>query len=171
MKKLLLSTILIVAFSISTFAQTTLKGAENYSITLPQNWQRTLGANALASAQWEHNTEEIYGYVMFEHVDEIELAELKTDIESNAEYALNDFNELAQYKLLNSKKFKTTSGFETTQREFSYYDEENDIKFHMLINIFRSESFLYKMINFGTDETFKNGKKDIDFIINNIKLP
>ena len=173
MKKILLSTLFSLFCSLSLFAQTTLKGAENFSIALPNNWQRTLGANDLASVQWENKTDEIYGYVIFENIDEIKLLELSDDITSIANYAdlaTNDFSDLPKFKKNTSKRFKTTLGLETEQREISYFNEELNIQIMMLINVYKSEHFIYKMINFGTEETFNKGKKDIDYIINNFKL-
>jgi len=171
MKKILLSLAFTFTCSIFSFAQSSIKGAETFSVNLPVNYQRTIGANDLASAQWESAIDESFGYIMFENVDELKLAEVDTDLDQFADLALGDFNELNQYKLINSKKFKTKSGKETAQREFSYYDEENDIHFHFLINIYKTKDFVYKMINFGTNETFKKSKKDFDYIIDNIQLP
>lgn len=173
MKKILLSTLFTLICSLSVYAQSTLKGAENFSISLPNQWQRTLGANDLASVQWENKNDEIYGYVIFENIDEIKLLELTDDISSITNYAdlsTNDFSDLPKFKKNNSTRFKTTLGLDTEQREISYYNDELDVQIVMFINIYKSEHFIYKMINFGTKETIKKGKKDIDYIINNFKI-
>lgn len=170
MKKIVLSLLITFTFATFSFAQTTLVGAEPYSVVVPKNYTRTTGNNDLATVQWENTDEEIYGYVFFEHKDDLIHNDVKFDLESYANLTLETYNTLKGYKLINSKKFKTKNGIETIQKEFKYYDDENDIKFHMFLNIYKSNDFIYLMMNYGNENNVKNNTKDIDFIINSFKL-
>lgn len=171
MRNLLLLFITLLFIPKSTFAQTKLIGAENFSVSLPQQFKRTIGNNDLAVVQWEHFDKEIYGYVLFENIDELKIAKINHDLAFYADFALNDFSDYTNYKLIQARKYTTISGKETEEREFTYDDEENNIHFHTIINVYKTAHFIYKMINFGSEETFNEGKKEIEYIINQFQLP
>lgn len=171
MRNLLLLFIILVFIPKSADAQTKLIGAENFSVTLPLQFKRTIGNNDLAVVQWEHLDKEIYGYVLFENIDELKIAKINHDLTYYADIALNDFSDYTNYKLIQSRKYNTVTGKETEEREFTYDDEENNIHFHTIINVYKTSNFIYKMINFGSEETFNEGKKDIEYIINHLQLP
>lgn len=169
MKHLLFSIAFLLYFNSSVQAQTKLVGAESYSISLPENFRRTVGTNDLATVQWEHQTKELYGYVLFENLEELKLAEINSNLAAYAQLALDDFIDQNNFKLIQSHHYKTTLGKETEEREFTY--TLDDLNFHVIITIYKTDQFIYKMINFSTEETFKESKKDITYIINHIQLP
>ena len=171
MKKLLLSLILTTTLSTYAFSQTTLVGAEPYSVSVPQDFTRTTGNNDLATVQWENLDKGIYGYVFFEHKDELTFNEVQHDLESYANIMLENYSYLKDYKLINSKKYKNANGYETVQKEFKYYDEDNELKYHMIFNVFQSKDFNYFMINYAEDGKLNPELKDVEYIINNIKIP
>ena len=171
MKKLILSAFLLFCFSNIALAQKKILGAETYSIKLPSGFERTVGTNDAASVQWENEIKEVYGYVLFENIDELTIADITTESKNYADLSLNNFNDDDTYKLINTRKYKTKSGLETEERELSYFDKEIEIEIHFLINIFKSKHFIYKMINYGSSETFKNARTDIQYIIDHVKLP
>ena len=171
MRNLLLLFIILLLKPNSINAQTKLIGAENFSVSLPHQFKRTIGNNDLAVVQWEHLDKEIYGYVLFENIDELKIAKINHDLAYYADIALNDFANYTNFKLIQSRRYKTTSGKETEEREFTYNDEENNINVHTIINVYKTSNFIYKMINFGSEDTFNEGKKDIEYIINRIQLP
>jgi len=171
MKKILLSIILTTTLASFSYSQTTLVGAEPYSVTIPQGFIRTTGNSNLATVQWGNPEKEIYGYMFFEHKDELSANDVKFDLESYANLSVQEYSELQDYKLVGTKKYKTSSGIDTVQKEFKYLDESNEIKYHMFLNVFKSKDFIYVMMNYSDEKAFKNGLKDIETIINNIKLP
>lgn len=171
MKKLLLTLSIAISFTTFSFAQSTILGAETFSINLPNGYTRTVGTNDLASVQWENSEKETYGYIIFENLDELDLVEFDRDINKYADLSVNDFSDLNKYKLIETKKFKTKSGKETVQKQISYYYDELDATIQLQINIFMTKNFIYKMISFGEKELFKKSDKDLDYIVNNIQLP
>lgn len=171
MKKLLLTLSIAISFTTFSFAQSTILGAETFSINLPNGYTRTVGTNDLASVQWENSEKETYGYIIFENLDELDLVEFDRDINKYADLSVNDFSDLNKYKLIETKKFKTKSGKETVQKQISYYNDELDATIQLQINIFMTKNFIYKMISFGEKEIFKKSDKDLDYIVNNIQLP
>ncbi|MBF0596307.1 hypothetical protein [Faecalibacter rhinopitheci] len=171
MKKLLLTLSIAISFTTFSFAQSTILGAETFSINLPNGYTRTVGTNDLASVQWENSEKETYGYIIFENLDELDLVEFDRDINKYADLSVNDFSDLNKYKLIETKKFKTKSGKETVQKQISYYNDELDATIQLQINIFMTKNFIYKMISFGEKEILKKSDKDLDYIVNNIQLP
>lgn len=171
MRNLLLLVITLLFIPKSTFAQTKLIGAENFSVSLPQQFKRTIGNNDLAVVQWEHLNKEIYGYVLFENIDELKIANINHELAYYADIALNDFNDYSNYKLIKARKYKTSNGKETEERELTYDDEENNIHVHTIINVYKTSNFIYKMINFGSEDTFNETRNEIDYIINKLQLP
>jgi hypothetical protein len=164
MKNLLLTLSLALGFAMSTQAQTTLQGAESFSVQLPAGFQRTVGANDLASVQWEHADEELYGYIIFENIDELKLGDITPDIKTYAALALNDFSELKNFKLIDTKSYKTDEGKETLAQVFSYYNDELETTIILQVNVYTTKNFIYKMISFGDEATFNKSKDRIDFI-------
>lgn len=171
MKNLFLTLALAIGFSMSTQAQTTLQGAESFSVQLPVGFQRTVGANDLASVQWENTEEELYGYIIFENVDELKMNEIGTDIKTYATLALNDFNSLKNFKLIDTKTYKTDAGKETLAQVFSYFNEDLEMDIYLQINVYKTDQFIYKMISYGDEATFKQSSSHIDFITKKIKFP
>lgn len=171
MKNLFLAFTLAFGLSLTAQAQTTLQGAESFSVQLPLGFQRTVGANDLASVQWENSEEELYGYIIFENVDELKMGEITTDIKTYATLALNDFNTLKNFKLIETKNYKTDGGKETLAHVFSYYNEELEMNVFLQVNVYKTDHFIYKMISFGDETTFKKSKQHIDYISKKIKFP
>jgi hypothetical protein len=152
-------------------AQTNLIGAENFSINLPQDYKRTIGNNHLASVQWEHNELEIYGYLIFENIDELKIAEINTDLNSYTDLALKDFIDYENYKLIESKRYKTKNGKETICKLISYYNPDLDVTILLQLNSYATKNFIYKMINFGAEDTFSLNRQHVESISKNINLP
>ena len=171
MKKILITLLLSTTFSTFGYSQSTLIGAEPFSVTIPQGYNRTTGNNNLATVQWENANKGIYGYVFFEHKYELLANEVEFELESYANLSISVYSNLNDYNLIKTKKYKTSTGLETVQKEFKYFDVENEIKYHMFLNVFKTKEFIYVMMNYADDKSSKNGLKDIESIINNFKLP
>ncbi len=171
MKKIFAFLLVYLLSQPMVLSQTNLIGAESFSIQLPQDYKRTIGNNHLASVQWEHNELEIYGYLIFENIDELKLAEINTNLNSYAELALNDFSDYENYKILASKTYKTKNGKETICKLISYYNPDLDVTILLQLNVYATKNFIYKMINFGAKDTFSLNQQHIDFISKRIILP
>ena len=169
MKKYILG--LALCISSLSIAQNTLIGTENFTVQLPENYIRAIGLNNFAMVQWEHKDADFYGYSIVEHIDEYKLAELNVDLKSISEYALNDFVDFKDYKVIETKTYKTDKGNPTISNRISYFDEENEIVIYYHINVYTSKNFIYKVYFYGSSKAFKNAETDIDYITKKINIP
>ena len=171
MKKILITFGLVLGLSSVSFAQTTLMGGEPFSIQLPEKYVRTIGTNNYASAQWEHEEKDFYGYVIVENLDEYKIAELDTSLQSTMDLAIEDLKDFKDFKILDTKTFTTDKGKSSLETKVSYFDEEEEIMIYYQINVYQSKNFIYKVYHYGSAQGFKSSAEDIEYITKKFTIP
>lgn len=171
MKKLFFALIIVFAFSDTINAQTSIIGAEAFSVNLPTGFNRTIGTNDFASVQWGNDEIETYGFIITENLDELKEANVSTDLESYMDVAVAKYSDSPKFTSLGSKLITNKKGLQTFQKVISYYNEELESTVYLQFNIFKSKKFMYQVINFGNENFLKTSKESTEYIINNLDIP
>jgi len=165
--------LVITAFFLAsiTNAQSSLVGAESFSVNLPAGYSRAVGTNDYATVQWQNEEMHSYGFVIIENLDELKISGVSSDLQSYMDICISNYSGFPQFKSFAPKLFKNKKGQENFQKQISYYNEELESTVYLQFNIFKSKNFIYQIVNFGNEDFLKVSKENTDYIINNVVLP
>ncbi|WP_413533321.1 hypothetical protein [Empedobacter brevis] len=169
MKKLLFIATFFACISI--FSQKKIHGAESFTLTIPENFQRTVGLNDYATIQFESLTPKpnSYGFLIFEHKDELKLTDSSLDM---IDYTLNSIAPYTTQKSFNYIKKPYVAyeqGFNYAYTEFETNEPESG-HIYFLQTIIETKEFVYQILQYCGYENKEIMKSDFVSIVNSFKL-
>lgn len=169
MKKIIFIVCILICSSLS--AQHKVYGAEAFGLTLPQDFVRTIGLNDYATLQFESKAPKpnAYGFIIFEHKDELKLVEAKLDI---IDYTLNSIEPYMAREGFNYIKKPYISyekGFNYAYTEYETNDEDLG-HIYFLQTVIETKDYIYQIMQYcGYDER-EIMKSDFVTIVNSFKV-
>ena len=118
MKKLFIIAALFTCFT--AFSQQKIHGAESFTLTIPNDFQRAIGLNDYATIQFESKAPKpnSYGFLIFEHKDELKLAEAKLDMIDYTLNSIQPYTEQIGFNYIKKPYIKYDQGFNYAYAEF-----------------------------------------------------
>ena len=169
MKKIIF--IFCVLMYSAIFAQHKVYGAEAFGVTLPQNFERTIGLNDYATLQFESKSPKpnAYGFLIFEHKDELKLAQANLDIIDYTLNSIEPYTAREGFKYIKKPYIAYERGFNYAYTEFETNDEELG-HIYFLQTVIETKDYIYQIIQycgFNEKEIMKN---DFVNIVNSFKV-
>lgn len=170
MKKILY-TLAFTALMQYGYGQNKLRGAEGYTISLPSNYQRTVGLNSFANLQYELNSTDklAFGFVITEHKDELMIAEVDRDIISYTLNSLSPYETDETFKIIQKPTITQAKDYSYSTSEFSVANEDGS-QLYGFLTIIESKNFFYQIFHFGELDNKKALKPEFIKISESFRL-
>ena len=164
--------IIVALFScISSFSQQKIRGAESFTLSIPKGFQRAIGLNDYATIQFESLSPKpnSYGFVIFEHKDELKLAEAHLDMIDYTLNSIEPYTEKEGFKYIKQPYISYQKGFNYAYAEFETNDPESG-NIYFLQTVIETKSFIYQILQYCSLENKDIMKNDFVTIVNSFKL-
>jgi hypothetical protein len=159
--------------STSTIAQSTLKeykAGHTFTVSLPDYMTKTVGLNDVAAIQYKSVVKDVYGFVIFDTKEELEIAEIKySSINEFYEDFIEDFLKDQDKRKISKSVSGKNDGINFIESEASYYDKELNIEISYLVGIVETKNSYYKVISWSSIENKDKFKSDFQKIIYSIR--
>ncbi len=157
--------------SLTVFSQQKIKGAESFSLIIPEGFQRTIGLNDYAAVQFEsiYPKPISYGFLIYEHKDELRLADAKLDM---IEYTLNSIEPYTgqkAFKYIKQPYISYEHGFNFAYAEFETNESESG-HIYFLQTVIETKEFIYQILQYCAYEDRDLIKSDFVKIVNSFKI-
>lgn len=174
MKTILLSVILFqFAFNLPSVAQTgmkTYKAGHSFDISLPEYMSKTGGLNSSAAIQYKSLVKDVYGFVIFDTKEELELVEYKfASVNEFYEDFIKDFLKDEPKRVVSKPITSTKNGINFIEVDLSYYDNDAKTDIFYLVGIVETPKAYYKVLSWSTLENKKTFKADFQKIMYSLK--
>lgn len=169
MRKILFIVCVLIYSTI--FAQHKVYGAEAFGLILPQDFERTIGLNDYATLQFESKSPKpnAYGFLIFEHKDELKLAEANLDIIDYTLNSIEPYTAREGFNYIKKPYIAYEKGFNYAYTEFQTND--NDLgHLYFLQTVIETKDYIYQIIqycNFAEKEIMRS---DFVSIVNSFKV-
>ncbi|OOV26409.1 hypothetical protein BXU11_13075 [Flavobacterium sp. LM5] len=171
-KTILFLKLLLLIWTTKSIAQTNLKqyrAGHAFDIGLPDYLSKTSGLNSSAAIQYQNKVKEIYGFVIFDTKEELELAEMKyTSINEFYEDFMKDF--LKDEKSAVSKPvFQKIGDINFVECDVVFTNEEEKTEIYYLVGIVETKNSFYKVLTWTAAEDKNKYKDDFKKIVYSLK--
>ncbi len=171
MKKIIYSTFTFLFFN-SIFSQTImkeLKVGHSFNISLPSYMSRTVGLNDVASIQYKNTVKDIFGVVIEDNKEELNLAELNySSINEFTEEFVKVFLEDEPSKKFSNPIYDKKGEINFAEFDATYYDDESKIEIYYLVGIVETKTSFYKVLSWCAGSEKSKYKEDFKRILYSI---
>lgn len=169
MKKLLFIASLFTY--ITAFAQQKIHGAESFALTIPKDFQRTVGLNDYATIQFESLAPKpnSYGFVIFEHKDELKLADSNLDMIDYTLNSIEPYTTQKGFKYIKKPYVAYEKRFNYAYAEFETNEPESG-HIYFLQTVIETKEFVYQILQYCSFENQEIMKSDFVKIANSFKV-
>lgn len=159
---------ILFLFTSILMAQTTLKpykAGHLFNVSLPEYLSKTSGLNSASSIQYQNKIKEIYGFIIFDTKEELELAEMKySSINEFYEDFMKDF--LKDEKSTVSKPvFQKIGDLNVAECDVVFINEEEKTEIYYLVGIVETKNSFYKVLTWTAAEDKMKYKEDFKKIV------
>jgi hypothetical protein len=172
MKKIT-SILFMLFFVTNSFSQSATKEfniEHSFKINLPTYMNRTVGLNEVASLQYKNVVKDIYGLVIADYKDELELAEMNySSINEYLEESLKTFLDDEPSKKTSNPIYKKIGEQNFGEFDASYYDEEEKVEIYYLFGIVETKTSFYKVLSWCSSLEKEKYKEDFRKILYSLK--
>ena len=174
MKKssILLSTILVF-ITLTSFAQIPLqeyKAGHTFTIGLPDYMSKTGGLNSAAAIQYKSTVKDVYGFVIFDTKEDLDLVEMKyTSINDFYEDFIKDFLKDESKRKVSKPVSQTKGGINFVECDVTYYDKEAEMEIYYFVGIVETKTSYYKVLSWAAAENKDKFKADFQKILYSLK--
>lgn len=160
-------------YSTAVRSQTNLKEYKagfTFNVSLPDYMTKTIGLNDVAAIQYKSAVKDVYGFIIFDTKEELEMAELKySSTNEFYEDFIKDFLKDEEQRKLSKPISKTINGINFVESEISYFDKEMNVEICYQIGIVETDKSFYKVISWSTKENKEKYKSDFQKIIYSVR--
>ncbi|GEM51215.1 hypothetical protein EB1_10050 [Empedobacter brevis NBRC 14943 = ATCC 43319] len=153
------------------FSQQKIRGAESFVLTIPKGFQRTVGLNDYATIQFESVTPKpnSYGFLIFEHKDELKLTDTKLDMIDYTLNSIEPYTTQKGFKYLKKPYVSYEQGFNFAYAEFETNEPESG-HIYFLQTVIETKNFVYQILQYCSYEDKDFMKNDFITIVNSFKV-
>lgn len=174
MKKTIIFLIVLTVLTSSvTNAQTTLKNykaGHTFDLSLPDYMSKTGGLNSSAAIQYKSLVKDVYGFVIFDTKEELELIEYKfASVNEFYEDFIKDFLKDEPKRTLSKPVPSSKNGINFIEVDLTYYDNDAKAEIYYLVGVVETPKAYYKVLSWCAAENKKNFKADFQKIIYSLK--
>jgi len=164
--------ILLLTFT-STMAQTTLKehkAGQVFYVSLPEYMDRTIGLNSASTIQYKSVLKDVYGFVIVDSKQDLELAELKFgSISEFYEYFITGFLADQEKREVSKPVFKKQGDISFVESDVTYFDKDAEAMIYYLAGIVETKTAFYKVLSWSSAANKDKFKADFQKILYSLK--
>jgi hypothetical protein len=169
----ILFVMLFMLVGVGMYAQSntkTVTAGHPVTISIPDYMNRTVGINSSALIQYKSEVKEVYGFVIEDGKDELNMAEMHfASIKDFYEDFIADFvkdeEKLKQSTPVSSQK----NGINYMEADVSFYDKEAETEIYYLVGIVETKTAFYKVLSYCALESKAKFKSDFQKIVYSLK--
>jgi hypothetical protein len=165
--------VLLVTNSAVSNAQTTLKNYKAghiFDLSLPDYMSKTGGLNSSAAIQYKSLVKDVYGFVIYDTKEELELIEYKfASVAEFYEDFIKDFLKDEPKRTLSKPVATSKNGINFIETDLTYYDNDAKAEIYYLVGVVETPKAYYKVLSWCAAENKKNFKADFQKIIYSLK--
>jgi hypothetical protein len=169
----LLVFLFLTCYTFVSKAQTNLreyKGGHTFNISLPTYMNRTMGLNSAASIQYKSTVKDVYGFVIYDTKEELELAQINfTSISEFYEDFIKDFLIDEESRKVSEAKTSSKGNINFIESDITYYDKDAEIEIYYLIGIVETKVSFYKVLSWCAATEKEKFKADFQKILYSLK--
>jgi hypothetical protein len=174
MKKVItLFVITLVLSGTAAFAQTTVKefkAGHEFYISLPSYMTRTMSLNSSAAYQWKSTVKDVYGFVIEDNKEELEIAEMTfTSLKEFYENFIGDFLKGQPRRKVSPPLYTEKGDVKYVECDVTYYDKDAKSEIYYLVGIVETKDSYYKILSWSSGESKEKFKADFQKIIYSLK--
>ena len=156
--------------SFSQTAMTEYKAGSIFYIKLPDYMSRTIGINSSASIQYKNAVKDVYGFVIIDSKDEMELADLKySSVQEFYDDFIKDFLVDEEQRKISKPLFQKKGDVNFIECDASYYDKEAKAEIYYLVGIVETKTSYYKVLSWVLAENKEKFKADFQSIVYSLR--
>jgi hypothetical protein len=164
--------ILLLTFT-GTMAQTTMKehkAGQVFYVSLPSYMNRTMGLNSASTIQYKSVVKDVYGFVIVDGKQDLDLAELKfASINEFYEHFIDGFLADQEKREVSKPVFKTQGDMSFVESDVTYFDKDADAMIYYLVGIVETKSSYYKVLSWSSAVNKDKFKADFQKILYSLK--
>lgn len=173
MNKISFLLVTILLTSMTVCAQTTMKehkAGHVFYVSLPDYMTKATDLNDAASIQFQNTVKDIYGYVIYDTKEELELVNMKF---SNAtefyETFIKDFLAKQKSRKVSEPQINNINGNSYVESDVTYYDKDSKLEIYFYVGIVETKNAFYKLLCYGGIESKEKYKKDFQAILYSLR--
>ena len=142
----------------------------SFNISLPDYMSKTIGLNDAASIQYKSDEKDVYGFVVIDTKEELELAELKFEsINLFYDQFIVDFLKDEKKRSVSKPLNKKVGESNFIEVDVSYYDTDAKTEIYYLVGVVETKKAYYKVLTWTTLAARDSFKTDFQKILYSIK--
>ncbi len=155
------------------FAQAPLKeykAGHSFNISFPEYMTRTMGLNSASAIQYKSVVKDVYGFVIFDTKEELQLVDMKfSSISEFYENFISDFLTDEENRKVSKPKAKSKGGINFIESDFTYYDKDAEAEIYYLVGIVETPKSYYKVLSWSTADNKSKFKSDFQNILYSLR--
>jgi len=164
--------IIFTIFTQTLTAQTKFKefkAGHTFNINLPEYMTKTVGINSASIIQYKSVVKDVYGFVIVDTKEELEMAEMKySSLMEFYENFIKDFVKDEEKRTVSTAKSKTIGDINFIESDVTYYDKEVKSEIYYLIGIVETKTAYYQVLGWTGIENKDKLKADLQKILYSI---
>lgn len=169
MKKTINLLLLFTLLSVNIFGQNDLKqykAGHTFNIGLPTYMNRTIGMNTVSAIEYENKVKDIYGIVIFDTKEELQLSELNFgSINEFYEDFIKDFLKDEEKRKVSKIVTSKINNINFIENDVSYFDKDANTEIYYLVGIVETNKSFYKVLSWCNLDNKDKYKKEFQKIL------
>lgn len=167
-------TITLVLVTTTTFGQNGLieyKAGHSFNVSLPDYMSKTGGINSDAAIQYKNTVKDVYGIVIFDTKEELDLVEIKfSSTNEFYEDFMKDFViEEEEKRKVSKPQFLKKGDINFIECDVTYYDKDAQTEIYYLVGIVETKTAYYKVLSWTSAKNKDKFKSDFQKILYSLK--
>jgi hypothetical protein len=163
----------LILFTLSVYSQVSLKqykAGHVFNINLPDYMSKTIGLNDAAAIQYKSVVKDVYGFVIFDTKEDLQLAEMNfASVKEFYENFITDFVADQENRKVSEPVYKTIGGVNFVECDLSYFDSAATIEIYYLVGIVETKTSFYKVLSWSAADKKDKFKTDFQQILYSLK--
>ena len=163
----------LILIATASFAQTSLKEHQVghvFYVSLPDYMGRTMGLNSASVLQYKNSVKDVYGFIIEDNKQELELADMKfSSISEFYEQFIGKFVKDEEKRVVSDPIYKKAGAINYAECDVTYYDKDAATDIYYLVGIVETKSSFYKVLSWSTADNKEKFKGDFQKIIYSLK--
>lgn len=163
----------ILLFSLQLKAQTggkEYKAGHVFYITLPDYMSRTVGLNSAAVIQFKNAVKDVYGFVIEDNKEELEIAEMKfSSLSEFHENFMKDFLKDEEKRKVSKANATAKGATSFIESDITYYDKDAQTEIYYYVGMAETKDAYYKMLCWCTKDNKDKFREDFKKMLLSIR--
>ncbi len=141
-----------------------------FTISLPAYMIKTASLNGDASIQYKNEVKEVYGFIIEDLKETLELAELNySSITEFYDKFMEDFSKDDEKKTISKPIMQTKGGINFIEVDYTFYSKEAESEIYYLVGVVETKTAYYQVLSWCSAADKSKYKADFQKILYSLK--